>query len=95
MSKLRNFLMVMLLPVLCLSLMASSLCVSAAAKQTKTSVTKLSTASTNDDFEDFGAPVKLRYTLDQFVGVRFALFSYSTEKTGGEATFKDFKIEIL
>ena len=49
----------------------------------------------NSDFEDFGAPIKLRYTLDQFVGVRFALFCYSTKKTGGKATFKDFKIELL
>ena len=47
------------------------------------------------DFENFGAPVKLRYTLDQFVGVRFALFCYSTEKAGGKTTFKDFKIELL
>lgn len=46
-------------------------------------------------YVDFGEAVKLRYTLDQFVGVRFALFCYSTEKTGGKATFKDFKIEIL
>ena len=29
-------------------------------------------------FVKFGNPVKLRYTLDQFVGVRFALFYYST-----------------
>ena len=46
-------------------------------------------------YVDFAAPVKLRYTLDQFVGVRFALFCYSTEKAGGSATFKDFEIEIL
>ena len=49
----------------------------------------------NDDFEAFGAPVKLRYTLDQFVGVRFALFCYSTGKTGGQVTFKEFNLEIL
>ena len=47
------------------------------------------------DYVDFGAPVKLRYTLDQFVGVRFALFCYSTKKAGGSATFKEFKLEIL
>ena len=47
------------------------------------------------EYVDFGEAVKLRYTLDQFVGVRFALFCYSTKKTGGEATFKEFKIEIL
>ena len=46
-------------------------------------------------FEDFGGPVKLRYTLDQFVGVRFALFCYSTEKAGGKAVFKEFKLELL
>ena len=46
-------------------------------------------------YVDFGAPVKLRYTLDQFVGVRFALFCYSTQKAGGSATFKEFKIELL
>ena len=49
----------------------------------------------NAAFEAFGAPVKLRYTLDQFVGVRFALFCYSTEKTGGQTTFKDFKLDLL
>ena len=49
----------------------------------------------NESFEDFGAPVKLRYTLDQFVGVRFALFCYSTKNVGGKATFKEFNLEIL
>ena len=49
----------------------------------------------NGEFEDFGAPVKLRYTLDQFVGVRFALFCYSTKKTGGTASFKEFKLDLL
>jgi len=47
------------------------------------------------EYVDFGEAVKLRYTLDQFVGVRFALFCYSTEKTDGQATFKEFKLEIL
>ena len=47
------------------------------------------------DYVDFGEPVKLRYTLDQFVGVRFALFCYSTKSAGGSATFKDFELEIL
>ena len=47
------------------------------------------------EYVDLGEAVKLRYTLDQFVGVRFALFCYSTEKAGGEATFKEFNLEIL
>ena len=46
-------------------------------------------------YADYGNPVKLRYTLDQFVGVRFALFIYSTRISGGSATFKEFKLEIL
>lgn len=39
----------------------------------------------------FGKPSKLRYTLDHFVGVRFALFNYSTKQAGGIAVFSDFK----
>lgn len=42
-------------------------------------------------FVEFGKPSKLRFTLDHFVGVRFALFNYSTQKTGGTAVFSDFK----
>ena len=42
------------------------------------------------DFVQLGEPVQLRYTLDQFVGVRFALFCYSTQKAGGRAVFTDF-----
>ncbi|MBP5603436.1 MAG: family 43 glycosylhydrolase [Treponema sp.] len=41
-------------------------------------------------FEQLGSPVQLRYTLDQFVGVRFALFCYSTAEPGGKAVFTDF-----
>ncbi|MCR4742023.1 MAG: glycoside hydrolase 43 family protein [Treponema sp.] len=37
---------------------------------------------------------KLRYTLDQFVGVRFALFNYSTKTAGRSASFKDFEYEF-
>lgn len=39
----------------------------------------------------FGKASKLRYTLDHFVGVRFALFNYSTKQAGGIAVFSDFK----
>ena len=48
----------------------------------------------SDKYVDFGEAVKLRYTLDQFVGVRFALFCYSTKISGGSAKFKEFKIEL-
>ena len=42
------------------------------------------------EFVPLAAPVQLRYTLDQFVGVRFALFCYSTKQPGGKAVFTDF-----
>ena len=41
-------------------------------------------------FVQLGEDVQLRYTLDQFVGVRFALFCYSTQKAGGRAVFTNF-----
>ena len=47
------------------------------------------------DFVPLGQPVQLRYTLDQFVGVRFALFAYSTQQTGGKANFSDFNYSFL
>ncbi len=37
---------------------------------------------------------KLRYTLDQFVGVRFALFNYSSKVAGGSASFSNFKYDF-
>ena len=43
----------------------------------------------NDDAK-FGPAVPLRFRLDHFTGVRFALFIYSTEKTGGKAAFSNF-----
>ena len=41
-----------------------------------------------------GRPVKLRYTLDQFVGVRLGLFLYSTVESGGEAEMSGFQIIV-
>ena len=42
-------------------------------------------------FVEFGKSSKLRFTLDHFVGVSFALFNYSTQQAGGIAVFSDFK----
>lgn len=36
----------------------------------------------------------LKFTLVHFVGCRFALFMYSTKKSGGSAAFSDFKYEL-
>lgn len=38
----------------------------------------------------FGPEAKLRFRLDHFTGVRFALFVYSTEQAGGYAVFSAF-----
>lgn len=44
-------------------------------------------------FEQLGNSVKLRYTLDHFMGVRFALFNYSTKIPGGKVIFSNFTFE--
>ena len=46
------------------------------------------------EYERIGMSSKLRYTLDQFVGVRFACFMYSTLNVGGEASFTDFEYDF-
>lgn len=38
---------------------------------------------------------KLSFTLDQFVGVRFALFNFATKTLRGKANFKNFKYQLL
>jgi hypothetical protein len=48
----------------------------------------------SEHYVDFGEPVKLRYTLDQFTGVRFTLLCYSTKKAGGEAGFENFSMSL-
>ena len=40
----------------------------------------------------FGTPLKMAYTIPQFIGYRFALFNYATKNTGGFADFDYFHI---
>ncbi|MBR6102503.1 MAG: hypothetical protein IKP95_08755 [Ruminococcus sp.] len=40
-----------------------------------------------------GTPHRFAFTLDHFTGARFGLFMYSTEQTGGRASFMDFVYE--
>lgn len=40
-----------------------------------------------------GIEYKLHFGLDHFTGCRFGLFYYSTESSGGEALFQDFRYE--
>ena len=44
----------------------------------------------DENWQAFGAPVALAFTLDIFVGCRIGLFSYGTSRTGGFADFKNF-----
>jgi len=39
-----------------------------------------------------GTPLKMAYTIPQFIGYRFALFNYATKNTGGFADFDYFRI---
>ncbi len=39
-----------------------------------------------------GTPLKMSYTIPQFMGYRFALFNYATKETGGYADFDFFHI---
>ena len=52
---------------------------------------------TKNDFVQVDFSKELHFTLDQFVGVRFALFFYSTiqGEVGGKALFKNFEYKIL
>ena len=45
-----------------------------------------------DGFKQIGKPHDLRFRLDHFTGVRFALSCFSTVRTGGTAVFKNFRI---
>lgn len=48
---------------------------------------------TQEGFERFGTTHRLYFQLDHFVGCRFALFLFSTKKTGGVAEFTKFVYE--
>ena len=52
---------------------------------------------TKNDFVQVDFAKELHFTLDQFVGVRFALFYYSTiqGEIGGKVMFKNFEYKIL
>lgn len=40
----------------------------------------------------FGNPLQMRFTLDMFVGYRIGLFCYATKELGGSAEFSDFEM---
>jgi beta-xylosidase len=43
-------------------------------------------------WQSIGTPLKMAYTIPQFIGYRFALFNYATQHTGGYADFDFFQI---
>lgn len=45
-------------------------------------------------WKQLGKPHRLYFMLDHFTGCRAALFVYSTEKAGGTAVFRDFKLAL-
>ncbi len=45
-----------------------------------------------ETWKPLGTPLKMSYTIPQFMGYRFALFNYSTIETGGHSDFDYFRI---
>lgn len=46
----------------------------------------------NKNWVGLGTPLRMTYTIPQFMGYRFALFNYATRETGGYADFDYFHI---
>lgn len=46
-----------------------------------------------EKWNEIGDPLQMQYTLDHFMGYRFALFNYATKHTGGFADFDYFRIK--
>lgn len=46
----------------------------------------------NNNWKAIGTPLKMAYTIPQFIGYRFTLFNYATKNTGGFADFDYFRI---
>ncbi|MDX1544875.1 MAG: glycoside hydrolase 43 family protein [Christiangramia sp.] len=46
-----------------------------------------------ENWKEIGEPLKMEYTLGQFMGYRYALFNYATKNPGGYADFDYFRIE--
>ncbi|MAC63451.1 MAG: glycoside hydrolase, partial [Flavobacteriaceae bacterium] len=43
-------------------------------------------------WKEIGEPLKMEYTLGQFMGYRYALFNYATKTSGGYVDFDYFRI---
>ncbi|WP_340105932.1 glycoside hydrolase family 43 protein [Rhodohalobacter sp. 8-1] len=46
-----------------------------------------------ESWQQIGDMLQMQYTLDHFVGYRFALFNYATETAGGSVDFDYFRVE--
>ncbi len=49
----------------------------------------------NGEWVKLGKTVKMLYTLDHFMGYRFALSCFSTKEAGGHADFDWYKVEVI
>jgi beta-xylosidase len=45
----------------------------------------------NKEWISVGTPLKMRYTLDHFMGYRIGLYCYTTKEVGGYADFRGFQ----
>lgn len=46
-------------------------------------------------WKEFGEPLSMVYSLEHFMGYRFAITYFSTKETGGTADFTNFKLQIV
>jgi beta-xylosidase len=46
-------------------------------------------------WNEIGTPLRMKYTLDHFMGYRFGLYNYATEQAGGYADFDYFRTSVL
>ncbi len=58
----------------------------------RTDIARFYYSKNGENWKEIGEPLKMEYTLGQFMGYRYALFNYATENTGGYADFDHFKI---
>jgi beta-xylosidase len=45
------------------------------------------------DWKPIGNTLHMKYTLDHFMGYRFALFNFATQETGGSVDFDFYRVE--
>ncbi|WP_081868372.1 family 43 glycosylhydrolase [Flavimarina sp. Hel_I_48] len=59
----------------------------------RTDIARFYYSENGETWQEIGEPLKMEYTLGQFMGYRYALFNYATKNPGGYADFDYFRIK--